>query len=97
MSTTQGVFLSYSSSQIRNLLEPDANDREGVKRLRSRFGLFHDEYMETLRTAYPKRSEEERQIHCRLRLANLREAIERIEERVEACHAFDVVHQSIKS
>lgn len=91
MTTAQVVVLSYSSGQIRSLLEPDAHDREGVKRLRSWFGLFRDKYMETLRAAYPKRSEDEQQIHCRLRLANLREAIERIEERVEARDAADTV------
>jgi hypothetical protein len=97
MSTTQVVVLSYSSGQIRNLLEPNAHDREGVTRLRSWFSLFRDEYMETLRTAYPKRSEDEQQIHCRLRLANLREAIERIEERVEARHAADAIPKCIKA
>ena len=49
----------------------------------------------TLRAAYPEQSEDEQQIHCCLRLADLREAIERIEGRVEARHPFDVVHKSV--
>jgi hypothetical protein len=97
MCATQTVVLSQSSNQIRNLLESEAHDLEGVKRLRSWFGLFRDEYMQTLRAAYPKRSEDEQQIHCRLRLENLREAIERLEERVEALHTVDYRPRSISA
>ena len=53
--------------------------------------------METLRAAYPEQSEDEQQIHCRLRLANLREAIEQIEERVEALHPADAVHKALQA
>ncbi len=97
MCATQVVVLSQSSGQIRNLLESEAHDLEGVKRLRSWFGLFRDEYIETLRAAYPKRSEDQQQIHCRLRLANLREAIERLEERAEALHTADSLRRSISA
>jgi hypothetical protein len=91
MSATQAVVLSYSSTRIRKLLEPVSQDQEGVRRLWSWFGVLRNEYMETLRSAYPQRIEEEQQIHCRLRLENLREAIERIEERVDARQAGSTV------